>query len=1028
MNFAEWKASAQERLRGFAVEAHRWSSGLLYGGLAASAIFPLVEATNQAAATGNLGLLLSIGSLAGSLVGGNLLAERISRWHDRTEAEIAQELAASAETDPAWRDALDKLLLELEAPRIVQAVLPERDWDRFQRLLQAELAELGNSQKYADTVLFDLRGQRVQNQQLFSSPVNGPVNVGHLGNIIHQYQNAPGAAQMGEEEFRQALERYLHWVETRYGHLDMRGIERRERQVLSLTIEDVYVSLQAAVRPQRQRPARRGTRQQAEEMLREEEQIQTIDMAQLLALGRRLAIIGGPGSGKTTFLRIIVSTLAQALRSGESGAVARTLGLHDDLPLPIFVSLSDYNRYRRGHENAADPRQGTLTSFITHTLIRQEAALSLPADFFQRLLIQGQRCIVLLDGLDEVADERERALVRGAVENLAANQGIRYLLVTSRSRAYRESAVLAEEFRVAEVQPMTLEQAQALAARWCWAAYDETQAEREAESLQRAIAGLEGLRQQRGEPGLVTSPLMVTIVAIVHYNQRRLPDERAKLYERCVEVLLAESYKPPSEAMFALVEWGGDETEKRNLLAWLAFCMMTAGAESGRSVAEAQLRRWLTPQLARRFAPAVVEQRLGLFVQAMRERGSLLDERDGVYQFIHLTFQEFLCAVYLVDSVREIDGMADVFCQEGRLADSWWRETLLLTVGYLGLRSTEAPLTLIAALVERSAHSAQALAALEVTSAAFLEQNGADPVTRELLVKRLVAHLTDPADRNTPLLRAAAGRVLGRLVDPRQGVGVVTRHGVSLPDIAWIDIPAGPFVMGGKESYTGGRQFTCHLITESYRIARYPVTVAQYDCFVRAGGYTEKGWWTEAGWAWREEGGVIGPQREREVFQTSNHPVVGVSWYEAVAYCGWLSDALGYRVELPSEAQWERAARHTDGRIYPWSGEFSSERCNMKDTGIGATSAVGIFPGGNAECGAADMAGNVWEWCRTVWLDDYTEYAQRVNDDLTEGDRRVLRGGSFSPDRNLVRCAVRLRASPVYGSGNLGFRLLSPGS
>jgi len=853
-----------------------------------------------------------------------------------------------------------------------------------------------------------------------------------ITHLYHIYQNAPGQPQLDAAAFAQAVQRYLVWVESRYGHLDMRGIERRERQVLSLTIEDVYVSLQAAVRPERRASTRRGRQPQAGEMPGEEEQLQSIDMAQLLALGRRLAIIGGPGSGKTTFLKVIAASLAHALRTGESGAVARCLGLSGELPLPIFVTLSDYNRYRRANDGFTEPSQGTLTAFLSHNLIRDEAALGLPTDFFTRLLHQGQSCIVLLDGLDEVADERERALVRRAVENLAANDGIRYLLVTSRSRAYREGAVFAEAFRVAEVQPMALEQAQALAARWCWAAYDETLAAREAESLQAAIAGLEQMRKARNEPGLVDSPLMVTIVAIVHYNQRRLPDERAELYDRCVEVLLAESYKPESPAMFALMDWGGSQKEKRNLLAWLAYSMMAAGEAGGRSVSEAQLREWLRPQLARRVAAAEVEPRLDIFVQAMRERGSLLDERDGVYQFIHLTFQEFLCAVYLAESVRDFDAMAELLCQEGRVADSWWRETVLLTVGYLGLGSTDAPLNLLAALVKRSARTPQALAALEVGAAAFLEQNGADPTTRGLLVEPLVAHLTDPQDPNPPVLRAAAGRALGRLGDPRPGVGVVrARTIVPVPDIDWIDIPAGPFVIGTKKEDAPYDdevpQFTCHLITQPYRIARYPVTVAQYEPFVQAGGYGEKRWWTEAGWAWRQENDVTGPERYGEIFQTPNHPVVGVCWYEAVAYCAWLSEQVEYEITLPSEAQWERAARHTDGRVYPWSGDISSDRCNFSETGIDATSAVGIFPGGVAECGAADMSGNVWEWCSTVWLENYEKYEDRVSDDLTENGRRVLRGGSWYLNSSGVRAASRNGNVPGYRYGDVGFRLFAPG-
>ena len=123
--------------------------------------------------------------------------------------------------------------------------------------------------------------------------------------------------------------------------------------------------------------------------------------------------------------------------------------------------------------------------------------------------------------------------------------------------------MLSEEFRVAEVQPMTLAQAQALAGRWCEAVYDEVSpASEQSVRLQEAIANLEAMRERRGESPLVDSPLDVTIVAIVHYNDRRLPDDRADLYTRCVDVLLAESYKPESQATFELVDLGRQRARK----------------------------------------------------------------------------------------------------------------------------------------------------------------------------------------------------------------------------------------------------------------------------------------------------------------------------------------------------------------------------------------------------------------------------------------------------------------------------------
>ena len=221
-------------------------------------------------------------------------------------------------------------------------------------------------------------------------------------------------------------------------------------------------------------------------------------------------------------------------------------------------------------------------------------------------------------------------------------------------------------------------------------------------------------------------------------------------------------------------------------------------------------------------------------------------------------------------------------------------------------------------------------------------------------------------------------------------------------------------------------QFTCNLIRQPYRIGKYPVTNEQFNAFVKDGGYTEQ-WrhrWTDAGWTWK--GDSSGPKKQGGVYDLPNHPVMGVNWYEAVAFCNWLSKQLGYCVLLPTEAQWERAACHTDGREYPWGnkGELG-KRCNMNDSGIGTTSAVGIFLKGNAKCGAADMAGNVVEWCSTKWRDSYEGYELKADDTIDGEVLRVLRGGAFYDYVNYVRCAGRYRSLPDNRLNGVGFRVVA---
>ena len=154
----------------------------------------------------------------------------------------------------------------------------------------------------------------------------------------------------------------------------------------------------------------------------------------------------------------------------------------------------------------------------------------------------------------------------------------------------------------------------------------------------------------------------------------------------------------------------------------------------------------------------------------------------------------------------------------------------------------------------------------------------------------------------------------------------------------------------------------------AYWIGKTEVTNAQFRPFVEGDGYSNQAYWTEAGWAWRQENNRTKPRYwDDPQWNGETQPVVGVTWVEAVAYVRWLSAQTGMEFRLPTEAEWEKAARGTDGRIWPWGNAWAEGPANTSEAGLNTSTPVGQYPAGASPYGALDMAGNVREWCATVY-------------------------------------------------------------
>ncbi|MCL4255031.1 MAG: formylglycine-generating enzyme family protein [Anaerolineae bacterium] len=238
---------------------------------------------------------------------------------------------------------------------------------------------------------------------------------------------------------------------------------------------------------------------------------------------------------------------------------------------------------------------------------------------------------------------------------------------------------------------------------------------------------------------------------------------------------------------------------------------------------------------------------------------------------------------------------------------------------------------------------------------------------------------------------------------------------------AWIPIPEGDVILIHDEEIHPDNylETDTNFHVSRFEISKYPITNAQFRIFIEAGGYSNDRWWTVTGKQERDKYQWIQPLYWHDTqWNSDDFPVVGISWYEAIAFCMWLSDLTGENIALPTEQQWQRAAQGDDGREYPWGKEFDFLRCNNSyqqnsnhTTPVYQYESIGASP-----YGVVDMVGNIWEWCLT----DY--YVGGAN--IEGANLRLIRGGSWYTSGTFFFTTYhRNGASPDARDDISGFRI-----
>ncbi|MEE8523432.1 MAG: SUMF1/EgtB/PvdO family nonheme iron enzyme, partial [Thermoanaerobaculia bacterium] len=791
-----------------------------------------------------------------------------------------------------------------------------------------------------------------------------------------------GSDQPSSPDLEQVTDRYLTYLRDRYRYLDLKGMGVADRVPVQLPLLELYVPLQA--RPELppgetwergasgKEAVMAGRKLSAEDAERLGRRLsEPRQVVELVGENDGLVILGDPGSGKTTFMKYLAVELAMG--RGEE------LGLGDRLP--VLVPLSAFSHAL----SAGDVRLDDFIGEYFHSLGCDEAVKQVISGSLEE-----GRALLLLDGLDEV---REPGLRQTVVQRVAdffsfhRKAGSKFV-ITSRIVGYREVRAVVEGLSECTLVDFDDDEITAFVGKWTAAIerqasgateVAEADAERERRELLAAVERNEGVRR------LAANPLLLTILALMKRQGVALPERRVELYDQYVKTLLSTWNRarglgrPPVRDL--------DVVETVRILAPLALWMHEV--DPGLGLVK---RQELVRKLEAVFDKAGEKDpmaRGGRFLSDVREHAGLLLERGPAeYGFIHLTFEEYLAAVAIA-----LEAQGDAKAIAGRLVrhldDPAWREVSLLLVGYVGLiqqLNAVAGRVLERLVRDRRGKAGQAV----VLAGEALLDVGATGVTPESRVKVIAGLVsTMQSDKVEPRRRRQAGLVLGRL-------------GWRPEDLEeFVEIPPGPFLYGdGKEERE---------IEERFWIGKVPVTNLHFARFVDDDGYQRREYWTDEGWGWKEKRKRKGPLDHGEEFLNPIFPRVGVTLYEAGAYCRWLTASTnGFAIagvedplsagrvvaRLPTGEEWERAARGTEGRVYPWGGTFEIGRVNTEESGAMGTTAVCTYPAGRNPEGLWDMSGNVWEWI--------------------VAEQRNLCGGSYFLNKDIARCAARYGAVPGF--------------